>query len=249
MKRALESLLERATAKMTPEAAARRLARLAAIYGRRTTPEAALRMLMILDERLYALQGSAAVAWEGGVHPKHRLTRYHDFFVQRLAPGQAVLDIGCGMGALAHSMAARAGARVTGIDLSEANIRKARERFAHPSVEYIHGDALKDLPGKRFDVVVMSNVLEHIERRVEFIRRVNAAVQPARWLVRVPVFERDWRVPLKRELGLEWRLDPTHFTEYTLESFREEMAQAAMRIEHLEIRWSEIWSELCPAAP
>jgi hypothetical protein len=104
------------------------------------------------------------------------------------------------------------------------------------------------LPDRRFDVVVMSNVLEHVEHRVEFIRRVNAQARPTRWLVRVPVFERDWRVPLKRELGLEWRLDPTHFNEYTVESFREEMAQAGMRIEHLEIRWSEVWSELCPMA-
>ena len=69
-------------------------------------------------------------------------------------------------------------------------------------------------------------------------------VHPSRFLIRVPVFERDWRVPLKRELGVEWRLDPTHETEYTLESFEKEMAAAGLRITYQEVRWGEIWAEV-----
>ena len=246
MKAHLRRWMESMACRGASEAVARRLTAFAAAYLRRHSPEDGLRMLMDLDARLYALQGPAAVAWGGGLHPKHRLMRYHDFFVARVRSGQTVLDIGCGLGALARDVAERTGARVTGIDLSPENIRQARERFAHSNIEYIQGDALTDLPGRHFDVVIMSNVLEHIERRVEFIQQVNRRIQPRRWLIRVPVFERDWRVPLKRELGLEWRLDDTHFTEYTQESFQEEMEQARMRNLHLEIRWSEIWSELCP---
>lgn len=62
----------------------------------------------------------------------------------------------------------------------------------------------------------------------------------------VLVFERDWRVPFKQELGIEWRLDHTHETEYTLESFQEEADMAGLKIAHLEVRWGEIWSELVP---
>lgn len=51
---------------------------------------------------------------------------------------------------------------------------------------------------------------------------------------------------LKRELGVEWRLDPTHETEYTLESFAEELAAASLRITHQEVRWGEIWAEAIP---
>jgi len=65
-------------------------------------------------------------------------------------------------------------------------------------------------------------------------------------LIRVPLFERDWRVPLKRELGVEWRLDSTHMTEYTLESFAEEIAGAGLSIIHQEVRWGEIWAEVRP---
>jgi hypothetical protein len=58
-------------------------------------------------------------------------------------------------------------------------------------------------------------------------------------LLRVPSFERDWRVPLKQELGIDYRLDPTHFTEYTLESFAQEVGSAGLRVVHQECRWGE----------
>jgi hypothetical protein len=89
-------------------------------------------------------------------------------------------------------------------------------------------------------------VVEHLEHRPEFLKGVIHAVQPSRLLLRVPVFERDWRVPLKKELGIDYRLDPTHFTEYTLESFAAEMDQARLKITHQEVRWGEIWAEAVP---
>jgi SAM-dependent methyltransferase len=211
------------------------------------SPADALRLLFTLDQRLYALQGAQAVAYDNGVHTKHRHTRYHDFFVKRLRPGERVLDIGCGNGFLAHDMAEKGGALVTGVDLSPENIRIARERFAHPRVTYIHGDALTDLPEGEYETIVLSNVLEHLPDRAAFLRGARAALRPERFLIRVPLFERDWRVPLKKELGLEWRLDSTHETEYTLESFALEMETAGLDVVQQEIRWSEIWCELEPS--
>jgi hypothetical protein len=76
---------------------------------------------------------------------------------------------------------------------------------------------------------------------------VQESVHPERILIRVPLFERDWRVPLKKELGVEWRLDDTHETEYTLESFASEMQEAGLAVKHLEVRWGEIWVELFPS--
>jgi ubiquinone/menaquinone biosynthesis C-methylase UbiE len=212
-------------------------------------PAQGLRLLFELDAELYRVAGQLAIAYGDGLHTKHRHTRYHDFFVDRVKPGDRVLDIGCGVGAVAFDVAMRAGAQVVGIDLAEANVDEARRRHAHPSVRYIHGDALTDLPNEKFDVIILSNVLEHLKDRPAFLRRVQAAARPERWLIRVPVFERDWRVPLKQELGVEWRLDPTHETEYTLESFRDEMERAGLFVKHQEHRWGEIWAEAVPAVP
>ncbi len=63
--------------------------------------------------------------------------------------------------------------------------------------------------------------IRHLPNRVEFLRSVQERLKPKRWLIRVPLYERDWRVPLMAELGVDYRLDPTHFTEYTQESFAE----------------------------
>lgn len=212
----------------------------------RLPPDEALRFLFRLDARLYALQGRKAVAYGGGTHTKHRHMGYHDFFVDRIRPGERVLDIGCGIGALAHSIADRADAHVVGIDISAPNIEQARREYAHPGVEYRLGDVLEGALEGPFDVAVMSNVLEHLPGRPEFLRGVQRVVAPKRFLIRVPLFERDWRVPLKKELGVEWRLDPTHETEYTLESFADEMTAAGLTVTDQEVRWGEIWAEAVP---
>jgi 2-polyprenyl-3-methyl-5-hydroxy-6-metoxy-1,4-benzoquinol methylase len=128
------------------------------------------------------------------VHVKHRLMRYHDFFVDRIGPGERVLDIGCGYGAVAYSVASKAGAIVTGIDLNAENIAKAKHRFPHPNLTFVKGDALKDLPQGMFDVVLLSNILEHLEHRVAFLTAVQGRVKPRRWLIRAPMINRDWRV-------------------------------------------------------
>ena len=206
----------------------------------------ALRFLFHLDAALYPLQGQKAIEYDGGIHTKHRHTRYHDFFVARVRAGERVLDIGCGMGAMAYDVAEKAGAHVVGIDLNADNIALARERYVHPRVEYRIGDALQELPNGSFDVVILSNILEHLPERPAFLRRVQEVARPSRFLIRVPLFERHWNVPLKRELGVEWRLDPTHETEYTMESFAEELAAASLRSTHQEVRWGEVWAEAMP---
>jgi SAM-dependent methyltransferase len=209
-------------------------------------PKQTLRFLFRLDRWLYFLQGQMAGRYGGGLHTKHRHTRYHDFFVDHVQPGERVLDLGCGIGAVAYEVAERAEARVTGIDINADSIATARERFAHPHAEYKVADTLEFLPQGHFDVVILSNVLEHLPDRPAFLRRVREATGATRFLIRAPLHERDWRVPLKKELGVEWRLDPTHEIEYTVESFAEEMAAADLEVTYLEVRWGEIWSEGTP---
>jgi SAM-dependent methyltransferase len=198
--------------------------------------------LLELERYLFVLTGGESCRYGHGIHTKHNHTRYHDFFVERIHPGDKVLDIGCGNGALSFDMAL-SGATITGIDLNANYIKFGKDRFSHPNLVLIHGDALRDLPVREFEVVVMSNVLEHIEDRINFLTKIRESIKPERWLLRVPFYERDWRVPLMEEIGLDYRLDDTHFIEYTREQFLEELDQAGLTVRYLDTRWGEMWCE------
>lgn len=201
--------------------------------------------LLTLDEVLRWHINAVALRYGDGVHPKHRLMRYHEYFSSRLKSGERVLDVGCGYGALAESMS-KTGAVVCGFDLNPKSIEQARKRYTGQNLTYFVGDITTiDLPG-RFETVVLSNVLEHIEKRRELLDRLRMKVSPKRFLIRIPMIDRDWMVYFRRELGLPYCSDPTHFIEYTLESFIQEMKEARLAVSSYEVKWGALYAEVVP---
>lgn len=233
--------------RFSPVKRARLLSNLIYLVAKSDTPANSIRFLLETDNILYSLEGKWAVLYGDGIHTKHRHTNYHRFFIENLKPGEDVLDIGCGNGFLAYDMACHVdNVKVIGIEMDQRNVSFAIEHYNHPNLQFIHGDALKDLPNEEFDVVTLSNVLEHIEHRVIFLNEVMKKISPKRFIIRVPMYERDWRVSLKKELGIDYRLDATHYIEYTYEGFAEELRQAGLGLTYAEFRWGEIW---CVAEP
>jgi SAM-dependent methyltransferase len=232
---------------LPPSKRAELLMRLITLSAQKASPTKTLLFLFELENQLYQLEGQASADYGNGIHTKHRHTSYHHFFINNLKPGERVLDIGCGNGFMSYDMVTQVPeVKVVGIELSIENIKFAREHYQHPNLSFIHGDALKELPNEIFDVVTLSNVLEHIEQRVEFLKKIVQQIVPKRLIIRVPLFERDWRVPLKKELGIDYRLDATHFIEYTQEKYFEELRQAGLKATQVEFRWGEIWSVVEP---
>ncbi len=219
---------------------------LATIRSQPDRRKALIELVLAADDATAALD-RGALDYGGGVHPKHRLTGYHDFFVERIAAGERVLDVGCGIGSVAHDIAVRAEAEVVGIDTSPWSLDVARRRFSHPRVTYLQADALGYVPEQPVDVAVLSNVLEHIAPRLELLAALRDRAGARRLLVRVPHIERDWGVPLRRELGLPSFSDPTHELEYTPELLGEELAAAGWRMGQPILRWGEIWVEATTA--
>ncbi len=173
-----------------------------------------------------------------GVHPKHRLTGIHQFFLERIEPGDAVLDIGCGQGVIAASLATKAGT-VVAFDQSPAAIRDAIRLRSQPHVTYYVGEATRDLPkDRRFDVAVSSGVLEHLENRAEHLQAVAGLAR--RLLMRLPNLRRSWTVLLCQELGLPFACDPDHKCEYTVESARQELEENGWRVELIDTSEGEI---------
>lgn len=208
---------------------------------------AAVRQLLVLESDTRRSLDQAAIAYNGGVHAKHRLTRYHDFFVERVRPGERVLDVGAGKGELAYDLVVRAGAQVVGVDNNPWHVRFARSRFRHERLQFVEADVLEATPAGPVDVVVLSNVLEHFEHRSELLRTLLETCRPSRVLLRVPVYARDWSVPLREEVGLPHFSDATHHVEYTEAGFRAELQEAGLDVTELLLVWGEIWAVAEPA--
>ena len=84
----------------------------------------------------------------------------------RLKPGEAVLDIGCGWGALARHAAQRYGVKVHGVTLSDSQAAYAKEKVKRLGLEESVTIELTDYaltPGEgRFDKIVSIGMFEHI---------------------------------------------------------------------------------------
>ena len=115
-------------------------------------------------QQLAEVKDDARAAWALGDYDammrQERLHGVGERLVDRLRiePGEAVLDVACGTGNVALP-AARAGAQVTGLDLSPAMLERARANAEAEGLEvaWREGDA-EQLPfdDERFDVVVSS---------------------------------------------------------------------------------------------
>jgi len=205
-----------------------------------------------MHSRCYKWAGSLAIILNDGIHPKHQILQYKEWFLENIETGWTILDVGCNTGLLASMLSEKA-AFVYGIEISEQNVKTARSLHTKDNIEYICANATThDYTNCRpIDCVSLSNVLEHIENRTDFLRNLIKNLnwvnnKQKRFLIRVPVIDREWIVPYKKQLGLDYRLDKGHYTEYTLESFLEELKQANIVSENIKIRFGEIYA-VCKA--
>ena len=203
-----------------------------------------LKRLFELKSNLEWVINERSIAYDKGIHPKHRLTPYHDFFIDRINDGEVVLDVGCGQAIVAASIAAaRKNSFVFGIDIDEDNIKKGKNLINEKklkNVKLIFGDVYEQRELKA-DKVIISNVLEHINNRIEFIEYLKLITKAKYFLIRVPLFERNWQIPLMRELGIDYFSDIDHKIEHTIVEFKKEMSDSKLIIKEMQTLWGEIW--------
>lgn len=210
-------------------------------------PQSVKSLLQVYDYVATAID-MEAIRWGNGVHVKHHLMDgIHSFFYNRIPEGSSVLDLGCGYGTVANAIAEKVNAKVFGIDFNKTSIDFASRNYQNPNLQFLHGNVFSDIPEiKSVDIIILSSVLEHLAVRSGFLLNLSERFHPKKFLIRVPTLERTHYVALKRELGLSPFIDPTHQIEYTADIFRKEMEQANLKINHMEIRWGDIWAECEP---
>jgi len=117
--------------------------------------------------------------WESWVaqitdDPRHEWTAD---LAGRLAEGARVLELGCG-GGTAETQALAARFRLTGVDLSQRQLERARARV--PGAEFVYGDLTAiELDAGSFDAVVAYYSFNHVPR--ELLAPVFARIHG--WLV------------------------------------------------------------------
>lgn len=127
-----------------------------------------------------------------------------------------VLEVGCGDGFVLEALSEKTDAELTGIELSETRLARARRRA--PGARLVLGDA-RQLPfaSDAFDLVICTEVLEHIpepERAINEIRRVTRVGGIA--VVTVPN-ETNWRMGRAMLLRFPIRI-PDHVNQFTVRS-------------------------------
>jgi SAM-dependent methyltransferase len=87
---------------------------------------------------------------------------------KKISKTDNILEVGTGFGYLTYALH-EAGYNALGLDISEEAINKAIQYFGN---YYIHADVLKyaDIHPESMNVIVLTEVIEHIEAPMEFIR-------------------------------------------------------------------------------
>lgn len=148
-------------------------------------------MTVNADPQELAKFGELAHRWwdtEGEFRPLHRINplRLDWIDAQARLSGKTVLDVGCGGGILAESMARR-GAEVLGIDLSIKPLRVAQLHAMESGVEHLsYREAAvetlaAELPG-HFDAITCMEMLEHVPDPSSVVAACAALVKPGGWV-------------------------------------------------------------------
>ncbi len=119
-------------------------------------------------------------------------------FRHLVAPGQRVLEIGCGEGEL---LAALEPSRGVGVDFSGEMLARAATRF--PRLTFVKQDAHELALDEPFDVVILSDLVNDLWDVQQVLEKVRAVSTPSTRIV-LNTYSRLWELPLRaaRRVGL-----------------------------------------------
>jgi 2-polyprenyl-3-methyl-5-hydroxy-6-metoxy-1,4-benzoquinol methylase len=104
-----------------------------------------------------------------------KLTRVFVDLVRALEGVRSICDLGCGNGHITGRLAAN-GYQVTGIDASTSGIQIARR--AYPHVEFVEALIDRELRLDHFDLVISSDVIEHLYRPSDLLEAAASLLKP-----------------------------------------------------------------------
>ncbi len=139
-------------------------------------------------ERYYADASKYEFSHQGGQQHDaevRRLRALASWIAERIPASARLMDAGCATGELLVALREHGFSDLTGLDLSEASARYAREHHGLHVIRGTLGEEPRDVRG--FDVVVLSAVLEHIPVPHRFLEQLQAWLAAGTGLIIVEV--------------------------------------------------------------
>jgi SAM-dependent methyltransferase len=169
------------------------------------------------------------------------MRRFFDRLGDRLdIEGKAVLDIGCGTGAVCVEAARRGASQVVGVDLQLIDVARGYLATQPPHVssrvEFIETDgSLVEISGRQFDVILSKDSFEHYADPESFVRVMTTFLAPGGQLAMG--FGPLWKAPSGGHIDYMTRLPWAHliFPENVIMAERRRFrpAEDALRFEDI----------------
>jgi len=158
-----------------------------------------------------------------------KITEYYSYSRVDILPyiqknPRRILDVGCGLGLTAEMLKNKFRAEYTaGIELNPETAAEAKKKLDDVYVLDLNKDQLP-LKNEQFDLIVMSDILEHLAEPLEFLLKVRELLHPqGQAVVSIPNVS-NWRILFMVIFKGDWRytdsgiMDKTHLRFFTRKS-------------------------------
>jgi glycosyltransferase involved in cell wall biosynthesis/SAM-dependent methyltransferase len=160
-----------------------------------------------------------------------------EFFLQcidrakrRLGRTLRMLDAGCGDGYWLHRFAPVEGIELTGLDYNPVRVERAKQAAPHAQIHL--GDIVEFVTEEPFDIILLSQVIEHVEDDVGLLERVRTLLNEDGVLILGTPNEASSLHQLRRQrLGESYKTDHVHF--YMESDICARLQQAGFRIDRV----------------
>ena len=168
------------------------------------------------------------------------------FILDSISEEHFVLDLGCKYGDVSSFVAEKAKS-VVGVDYDKSAIEIAKSRYERGNLRFEIGEAYDYLTNQssKFDVLILSHILEHLDQPKEFLLKFKHFFQYI--YIEVPDFDRHYLNQYRLEKGARLIYsDNDHVSEFDRIELRELIKTCGLTILKQEYRFGiqKIWCQV-----
>lgn len=93
-----------------------------------------------------------------------------------------VLDYGCGTGILSHYLYEKYSCNIDAVDLSKKEVQNAESAWENDKVNWLATEDF-DFPLEKYDIIISSQVIEHVHNVGNYLCRINSMLKPDGMLI------------------------------------------------------------------